>query len=1012
MKHLVYVLLLTIAACGPSSHNGIDGNGAGDSSTADALPFGTECTSAEQCPNGGYCIEGFGGKVCTYPCTQGCPSSWECRATKIDGDLVSVCVPPDFELCLPCSADNQCGDGACSVLGDESYCLPRCPFEGSCPTGYSCGPDPSGTHAGMYCVPTSGSCSCTDASDGTVRTCTSTNAFGTCKGLETCRPNMGGWIGCDAPPASAEVCDGIDNDCNQLIDDGVASGQACQITVPGVGTCPGVTLCTGMSGSICQGATPVAETCNYTDDDCDGMTDEQWPQVNTVCNTGVGACQRFGVIRCDAMGTGTQCSAMPGMPIAELCNGNDDDCDMKTDETFTTKGDLCTVGTGACQRTGNQVCNSSGSALQCSVSPGTGMMEACNSVDDDCDGLIDETFKTNGVYQQDTACGSCAVDCTVLFGVPNASGHCTTSGTPQCFRQCDPGAFDLDGVVANGCEFILDPGAIYVSTSDAAAVDDASCGLGPVGTGPAYHPCKTIAQGIARANITNRPRVLVANGIYAESVTLANGRSVLGAYRPDNWVRDLSSTATLISGVSSAGNHDRTVIASNITSATVFEGFAVLGSVNAKPSGNSYAIYVSGSNANLVIRSNVIFSGRGGPGQKGSDGGDGPGGTDGVGRVADLTLADAAYDSKQATAGSGECDAVNNRQYTNGGATSCGGTNVAGGSGGGNRCPALSRCTAGTNTGCSTFSWNENTAIDGTGGNAGGGGNGGIGGAGGFAGDDMFIYFAGSAGIYCYLPPSDADADPDNPFGLDGANGGNGVNGNAGGGCTTTGGSVVAGNWVGAVAGGGVSGGNGGGGGGGGAGGGGRCDPTSPGGGTPTGCTGGSGTTAYLNGKDKLGPHGGGGGAGGCGGAGGGGASAGGAAFGIFVVGTTPSVITNNTIYRGEGGAGGAGGAGGKGGVGGSGAGGGLDGGVFCTDIAGRGGNGGNGGHGAGGGGGCGGSSFGIYTSGIGAPNYCQAAAMNTYSGGSGGGGGAGGYSIINPGAAGSAGALLDCSFN
>ena len=46
---------------------------------------------------------------------------------------------------------------------------------------------------------------------------------------------------------------------------------------------------------------------------------------------------------------------------------------------------------------------------------------------------------------------------------------------------------------------------------------------------------------------------------------------------------------------------------------------------------------------------------------------------------------------------------------------------------------------------------------------------------------------------------------------------------------------------------------------------------------------------------------------------------------------------------------------------------------------------GGNGGYGAGGGGGCGGASFGIYTSGIGAPNYCQAAAANTLSDGAGG---------------------------
>ena len=39
--------------------------------------------------------------------------------------------------------------------------------------------------------------------------------------------------------------------------------------VPGVGSCPGTTFCTGAGGLVCQGPTPVVETCNFTDDDCD-----------------------------------------------------------------------------------------------------------------------------------------------------------------------------------------------------------------------------------------------------------------------------------------------------------------------------------------------------------------------------------------------------------------------------------------------------------------------------------------------------------------------------------------------------------------------------------------------------------------------------------------------------------------------------------------------------------------------------------------------------------------------
>jgi hypothetical protein len=98
------------------------------------------------------------------------------------------------------------------------------------------------------------------------------NGIGTCIGRETCDPAVG-WTGCTAATPSAEVCDGMDNDCNLLIDDGVA-GAACSNDVAGVGSCPGVTVCLGAGGLTCQGQIPSLEVCNYTDDDCDGSVDE------------------------------------------------------------------------------------------------------------------------------------------------------------------------------------------------------------------------------------------------------------------------------------------------------------------------------------------------------------------------------------------------------------------------------------------------------------------------------------------------------------------------------------------------------------------------------------------------------------------------------------------------------------------------------------------------------------------------------------------------------------------
>ena len=515
-------------------------------------------------------------------------------------------------------------------------------------------------------------------------------------------------------------------------------------------------------------------------------------------------------------------------------------------------------------------------------------------------------------------------------------------------------------------------------------------------------PFLTITRGItAAAGDSTKRNVLVAGGTYDESVSVSDGVNLYGGYQAGTWER--TGNDTIIAGVSSNGSHDSTVMAINITLApTTFDGFIVYGSVNGKAGGNSYAIYVAGSNGNLQITHNMIFGGQGGPGMNGSTGPDGVNGTAGSGRNPNLTVADALYDAFNAT-GTAECNTSNNRQYSNGGGLSCAGTSVSGGDGGGNRCPVMSYCdTFDANYGClpnaSNFHWNNYTPLPGAAGASSGGASDGAGGGGAAQGSDMIQIWANFSGGYiCYVPPSLT-------YGLDGGSGGDGSPGASVSGCSASGGTVVSGDWVGGTSNIGIVGGNGGGGGGGGAGGGGKCESDGHG---HTTCTDGTG-------KDSLGGHGGGGGSGGCGGAGGIGGGSGGGAFGIFIVSGSAPVVMGNQIFAGAGGGGGNGGNGGLGGTGGRGGAGGTTGVpvVFCTDVAGGGGSGGNGGDGSGGGGGCGGSSFGIYTFGVGTPNYCQAAANNTFVAGSTGAGGAGGLSLYNSAGAGADGTLADCSFN
>jgi hypothetical protein len=727
-----------------------------------------------------------------------------------------------------------------------------------------------------------------------------------------------------------------------------------------------VRQCMGAAGFQCQGQIPSMEICNGIDDNCNGVIDEGFPNLNQSCSAGTGACLRFGAFVCNAMHNGTTCNAVAGTAMTEICDGIDNNCNGQIDETFPLLGQQCTAGLGVCQRFGTYQCRADHTDVQCSATPGTGSSEICNYLDDDCNGIVDDGFRdaVTGLYDLNIHdCGSCGNDCTTQFNFVNAHGACTVAGSvASCTMQCNAGTFNLDGFTMDGCYFVLDASGMYVAGDDPTAVDDATCGLGPTGTGAGNHPCLTLTQGLARAVAIGHKNIYVADATYGESIALANGVSMYGGFHNLSWVRHLASTDTTIDGVSSIGNHDMTVIASGISMATTFEGFVVRGSDNAKPSGNSYAIYVSGSNAGLAIQNNQIFAGRGGPGAAGSSGVKGTQGMNGAAYVS------ATYDSFQESGG--VCPAANNRAAFGGGVLTCPGANtVSGGNGGGNNCtPAL-------NTQNSTAS---STAANGL---AGAGAGGGAAGAAGTRGFDATLQVT-----TCFLP-TNGGGQILPQFGSDGSAGGGG--GPAGGvaGCLAPIGSVSVGHWTAGAGPTGNLGSNGGGGGGGGAGGGAVC-------------------ASCAGTNDMLGGHGGGGGTGGCGGNGGNGGSSGGGAFGIFVFSGSAPTITGNTIALGNGGNGGGGGIGGAGGLGGVGSEGGQIGAFFCTGKGGRGGDGGNGGAGSGGGGGCGGASCGIYTNGVGTPSYCGS---NTLSGGAGGTAGSGGFSGGISGGNGAAGVVLNC---
>ncbi|MBL6975130.1 MAG: hypothetical protein ISR64_05305 [Deltaproteobacteria bacterium] len=314
-----------------------------------------EVVTLHNCARSGVCASGFGliASTCqdgAATCDYGAVPGWSAEEDTCDG------------------ADNDC-----DVEVDEGFTLAGIPIGFQCDGKGVCG---------------IGVVEC--AADGQSTRC-STDAGGS------------------MDESHAETCDGLDNNCNGLTDDGLLYegldiGTACD----GRGECgEGEVECGAYGEPICStdatGSKDQSEpeVCNGLDDDCDGDTDDEAGVTGVPSEV----CKPKGVCATHTDKTQLVCvdgketcdySQVPGYSgeLESVCGGEDDDCDGLADEDFwlidpaagkVHVGEPC--GTGACAG-GTVVCAQNGTHATCS-SLVASSPESCNQVDDDCDGTVD-----------------------------------------------------------------------------------------------------------------------------------------------------------------------------------------------------------------------------------------------------------------------------------------------------------------------------------------------------------------------------------------------------------------------------------------------------------------------------------------------------------------------------------------------------------------------------------------------------------------------------------------------
>ena len=373
--------------------------------------------------------------------------------------------PQPGELGAPCDDESDCNDSYCLAALTGKVCSKTCTT--SCPNGWACRqnldalPDVAFTcmpPAPNLCRPCVSNADCVVAYDGAAHACVPRGDDGAFCGA-ACASDT------DCPDGSfcAATVDIAGNATTQCQLEGqaecpcspraIADGAKTQCRVGNaLGRCQGERLCTEAGLTACDAAEPALDTCNGQDDNCDGRTDEAFVAAPCAIENDFGSCPgtsrcELGADRCDAQ-----------TPRLETCNGEDDDCDGDTDEegadgcvTLYRDNDGDEVGSSdarcLCQPDGFYRATVAGDCDDSARRVFPGAAELCNGVDDDCNAQTDEGAASGcTTFQRDGDRDG--------FGDPNLSQCLCAPARPYDTRQandCDDNDSDTNPATVEQC---------------------------------------------------------------------------------------------------------------------------------------------------------------------------------------------------------------------------------------------------------------------------------------------------------------------------------------------------------------------------------------------------------------------------------------------------------------------------------------------------------------------------------------------------------------------------------